>query len=133
LSSSIFSDCPYVERKAGKLLARTDSLWGFDSLDVTVDPVRYQVVLARQFFWFFKTKRIVPFDKIRCITYDYQGPSGSRVVRWLSDHDIAEVFFVGLKLEDETVPLFEFRNEEEESKDFVEQLSEMIGVPIGRT
>ena len=133
MSASIFSNCPYVEKKAGKLLARSDSLWGFDSLDVTVDPVRSQVVIVRRFFWFFKTKRIVSFHDIRCVIYDYQGPSGSRAMRWLSDYPDVELFSVGLRLEDQTaISLFEFRYEEEGSRKFAEELSEMIGVPIGR-
>ena len=134
MSASIFSDCPYVEKKARKLLARTDSLWGFDSLDVVVDPVRSQVIIARRFWWFFKTKQIVSFHDIRCVTYDYQGPRSSAAARLLSDYAVEEVFFVGLKLEDATViPLFEFGSQEEESRSYAEQLSEMIGAPIGRT
>src|SRR5690242_1000305 len=134
MSASIFSDCPYVEKKAGKLLARTDSLWGFDSLDVVVDPVRSQVLIARRFWWFFKTKQIVWFHDIRCVTYDYQGPSGSAAARWLSDHADEEVFSVGLKLQDQRlIPLFEFRNDEDQPRNYAEQLSEMIGAPIGRT
>jgi len=133
MSASIFSDSPRVEKKGGKLLARSDSLWGFDSLDVTVDPVRSQVVIARRFFWFFKTRRIVSFHDIRCVIYDYQGPSGSRAMRWLSDYPDVELFSVGPRLEDKTaISLFEFRYEEEGSRKFAEELSAMIGVPIGR-
>src|SRR5262245_58727140 len=133
MSTSIFSARPHVEKRAGKLLARADSLWGFDSLDVTVDPVRYQVVIARRFFWFFKTRRIVSFPDVRCVIYDYQGPSGSAAVRLLSDYPDEEVFSVRIRLEDQTViTLFEFRSEEEKSRAFAEQLSEMIGAPLGR-
>jgi hypothetical protein len=142
MSMSIFSDGPRIETQAGKLVARS-SWWaylrclGLFSLHVIVEPAHSQVRIIRQFLWFFQTKRLVPFREIGGIVYDYQGPSASVAVRWLID-DYAEFFSVGLKLHDGTViPLFEFSGyargpQEEESRDYAEQLSEMIGVPVGR-
>src|SRR5947209_5743330 len=99
-----------LRRKAGNCWPEATHLWGFDSLGVTVDPARSQVVIVHRFLWFFKTKRIVSFHDIRCVIYDYQGPSGSRAMRLLSDYPDVELFSVGLRLEDQTaIPLFEFR------------------------
>ena len=54
-------------------------------------------------------------------------------MRWLSDYPDVELFSVGLRLEDQTaIPLFEFRYKEEGSRKFAEELSEMIGAPLGR-
>ncbi len=142
MCASIFSNCPSVERKAGKLLARS-SWWAYltclslYSWEVAVDPVRSQVIIVCRFLWFFQTKRVVPFHEIRFVIYDYRGPSGSAVVRWLNEPN-EEFFSVGLKLKDQTViPLFEFQgskwgSQEEESKNYAGQLSEMVGAPIGR-
>jgi hypothetical protein len=139
----LFSRCPCIETQDGKLLAKS-SWWaymaclGLYSTEVAVDTVHRKVIVACRFFWFFQTKRFVSFNEIRCIAYDYQGPSGSALVRWLTDDDEEEAFSVSLRLEDQTViPLFSFfgnrwGTQEEESKNYVEQLSKMIGVPVSR-
>ena len=124
------------EMKKGKLLAR--SRWwsnlGIWSLELSVDPSRSRVLIKRRILWFFKTRRVLNFGEILCVVYDYQGPSGSAAVRLLSDDEWAEEFSVGLKLQDMTIlPLFSFAGQEEESREFAESLSEMIGVPIGRS
>jgi hypothetical protein len=124
------------ETKKEKLLARTPwwSNLGIYSLEMSVDPSRSRVIIKRRILWFFKTRRALNFGEIRCVVYDYQGPSVSAAVRLLSDNDWAEEFSVGLKLQDMTIlPLFSFGRQEEESRTFAESLSEMIGVPIGRS
>jgi hypothetical protein len=120
-------------RKAGKLLVRNSWCGGLYTRDIVIDAVHSRVVIARRFLRFFKTKRVIPFRKIRCVAYDYQGPSASTIVR-LSEDVEEEFFFVGLKLEDQTViPLFQFSGfkrgtQEEDSRNYAQELSEMIGV-----
>jgi hypothetical protein len=81
--------------------------------------------------------RVIPFQDIRCVAYDYQGPSSSAAARLLTD-DNEEFFTVGLRLHDQTyVPLFRFSgykrgNQEQESRAYAERISKIIGVPLSR-
>ena len=159
---SFLSIGPKITRKNGKLVART-SLAGFlASLTclhrtVVIDPARRMISVRRRLFWFFTSRKRIPFDRVEAIVYTYDD--------WNSDaglgysHDSKDSFTVKLKLWNEhLVHLFNFYGEgafvnnspfpdwcfwdeylldlsgtqESESRTFVDLLQKMLDVPVTR-
>jgi hypothetical protein len=119
-----------------KLRMKRLACLGLCSCEVTVDPERSTVTVVRQIGWVVKTRPTIPFHKIRCVAYCFQGPPA-----WLAnspDYQGGDSFTVGLRLHDQTyIHLFSFRGsctgtQEEESRTYAEQLGQMIGVPLSR-
>jgi hypothetical protein len=154
------SICPRIHKEGGQLIAST--AWflrilslGLGLRKVIVDPHKKVVLITGRWFWFFTTRRKVPFRFIQSITYRYSDVNPEAWWTWA--HDSTDVFSAGLKLVDgERIHLFRFYGDgtftntgplpdwvywdnylfdlsgeqEKRSRVYVELLAQMIGVSI---
>jgi hypothetical protein len=102
--SRLFSVCPRVARKKGKLVAWTALrlrllFLGALYRKVIVDPKEEVVRIRRRYLWFFKRAVRIPFGSVRAVTYGYSG-SGSPRSWWWGAYDTKDLFRVGLRLGD---------------------------------
>jgi hypothetical protein len=101
-TSPLFSVCPRVVRRRGKLVAST--AWRMRILtlgalyrEVVIDPKGKVIRLRHRFFWFLKRAVRVPFGSVKAITYGYWGNGGARDW-WWGAQDTKDAFCVGLRL-----------------------------------
>ena len=156
---SLRSIGPKITKVNGKLVARTHFLVGlltlfFSNRQVVVDPARKLVTVTNRWFWFFPSRREIPFEQVRSILYDYKDVSPGSL---FSHHDAIDRYAVRLLTQDNSrVYLFSFYgdgafqnnsglpdwwfggeyffdrtgNQDQESRIFVELLHQMIEAPI---
>jgi hypothetical protein len=160
LAWGLFSICPRLSKRNGKLVAATAwrvriLMLGWLYREVIVDPKREALTIYHRYFWAFTGRRRLPFDAIEAVTYGYQDWAAGASWSWA--HDSVDLYSVGLRLRDgDEVHLFyfygdgTFRNDgpwpdwlywddyvfdtsgtqERESRAFVELLSKMMGVSV---
>jgi hypothetical protein len=112
--SSLFSICPRIARRKGKLIAESGLaarvFWlGAFSRRVVVDPDAGAVKVETRSWWFRRERKKYPFDLISAVSYGYYGAAHRGW--WTSDGP--EAFTIGLKLHygAVSVPLFTFVGE----------------------
>jgi hypothetical protein len=138
-------------------LLRVLSLGTFDRV-VAVDPIRREVSVRTRRLWFFTSEEVIPFDRIAFLDYRFSRlpTSFAGVPGYATTADQLESFRIELVLDDEReVRVGTFVGEgsrmnglggvlfgdsvvdfagtqEDRSRDLVEELSAMLGVPLGR-
>lgn len=139
-SNTLRVSLPFVVRLA--------TLLSFDRR-VEVDGLRRLIVVEERRRWIHRSRRVVPFDRVDNIAYDFESRVGHR-----GCHRI-ETYTVGVELHgpDEVVVLAEFEGcasgeggfgaallrgslsaqgrQAEASRELVDRLQEILGVPVG--
>jgi hypothetical protein len=108
---------PRIRERDDKLVASTSyRVWlltlGLSNREVVIDPDRKEAILRRRRFWFWRRRRVIPFDRIKSVTYRYADSS----VRpfWGTAGSTFDIYTVGLRLHDfSDVHLFSFFGEGE--------------------
>ena len=159
---SLLSMGPKISREEGRLVART-SLMGFLSSltllhrTVIVDPMKQAISIRRRLFWFFTSRKKIPFERVQSIVYTYDDWNSNTAFG--GSDDSKDCFAVKLKLwSDRLVHLFNFYGEgtfvnnsafpdwfdwdeyrvdlsgtqESESRMFVDLLQKILNVPVTR-
>lgn len=115
LALGLLSLCPRVRKEAGTLVLSTGFKTSLLTLGlarrrVVVDPAARTVTIESRYGWVVERERVVPFDRVRAVSYGYDdlSPDGPFSLA----HDAVDVYRVGLRLwDDEDVPLFRFVGE----------------------
>ena len=100
--SRLFSVCPRVCKRKGKLVASTALrlrvlMLGTLYREVIVDPKEEVVRVRRRYAWFFKRAVRIPFGSVRAVTYGYSGTGGPQGW-WWGAYDTKDCYSVGLRL-----------------------------------
>lgn len=159
-SLRLFSICPRISKRNGKLVALTAWRMRFLTFGsflrkIVVDPEREELTIHRQYCWAFRRNYRVKFSAVEAVTYGYEDWGISAPMSW--SHDSIDLFSVGLRLHNgEEWQLFRFLGDgtfsnngpwpdwlywddylfdmsgtqESESRAFVDLLSKMIGVSV---
>ena len=74
--SSLFSVCPHIYKRHGKLVATTSLYFQIFTLGmlhklVTIDPKEEVVRIRRRYLWFIRRNTKIPFRAIAAVTYGY--------------------------------------------------------------
>jgi hypothetical protein len=101
-TSSLFSLCPRLGKRKGKLVASTPLRLRVLSLgalyrEVVIDPKQEVVRVRRRALWFFKRAIRIPFGSVRAVTYGYADSGAPAGWRW-GAYKTKEAFRVGLRL-----------------------------------
>jgi hypothetical protein len=109
----LFSICPRVRKRKGKLVACTALRLRILTLgalyrEVVIDPRQQVVRLRRRYFWFWRRAERIPFALVTAVTYGYSGTGGAGDW-WRGATDTKDAFSVGLRLDGlEEIHLFWF-------------------------
>ena len=116
IHSRLFSICPEVRKRKGKLVASTSLGLRILTLgalyrEVVIDPHHQMIRLKRRTFWFFRRAERIPFALVSAVTYGYMG-TGGEGDWWRGARKTQDVFSVGLRLAGlEEIHLFWFVGE----------------------
>jgi len=152
--------CPRISRSGERIEATTAwrlrlLTLGMMFRRVVIDPQRDKLLIESRWLWLIRRRRVIRFARVQAITYGYEdlSPDGFFSLA----HDSYDSFTVGLRLMDDSeVRLFTFHgdgtfvntstwpdwlfwdeyaldlsgSQQQESRLFVDLLSEMIGVSV---
>jgi hypothetical protein len=111
--SRLFSVCPDVFKRKGKLVAATPLYLRVLTLgalkrEVIIDPKEEVIRVRRRYAWFFKRAVRIPFGSVRAVTYGLSSADAS--VGWrMGAYKTKEAYRVGLRLSNfQEVHLFWF-------------------------
>jgi len=133
LTLSFLPITPRISKRDGKLHIHNSALdclftLGLIYRHVIVDPKMKVGVVQRRLFWFFTRRMIIPFGRIKAISYSYSGTSAGSA--WWFTEDTDDRFTVRLRLHNDSYVYLFQGDQEQESKALVDYLQRMIGAEV---
>src|SRR5579883_1895849 len=84
----------------GPVVVRNCWFLGLYSREMIVERANPFVTMVQRFFWLFTSVKRIQVSDIRCLAYNYEGPSSSAVTEAFSDECNEDRFTIGLRLQD---------------------------------
>jgi hypothetical protein len=100
--SRLFSLCPRIRKRNGRLIASTNRFLQVLTLamlyrQVIVDPKEAFIRIRRRYFWIFQRGWRISFSSVQAVTYGYYGTGGVNAW-WGVASDTQDAYAVGLRL-----------------------------------